>query len=92
MNQQLDALVRKVVFGSSPEAPTSDLDKYLFLRRFCALLFVPLFISFALGLAFDAPTLLWIVLGVGAAAWLVTAVKLPFDLRRERRRPPDSAV
>jgi hypothetical protein len=86
MNQRLDALVRRVVFGTSREAATSDLEKYLFLRRYCALLFVPLSMSFGLGLALGAPTLLWIALGLGAAAWLVTAVKLPFDLRRERRR------
>jgi Zn-dependent membrane protease YugP len=86
MNQKLDALVRRVVFGPSREAATSDLEKYLFLRRYCVLLFVPLLIAFVLGLVFGAPMLLWIVLGLGAAAWLTTVVKLPFDLRRERRR------
>jgi len=86
MNQKLDTLVRRVVFGPSREGATSDLEKYLFLRRYCALLFVPLLIAFVLGLAFGAPILLWIVLGLGAAAWLTTVVKLPFDLRRERRR------
>lgn len=90
MNQKLDTLVRRVVFGSSPELPSSELDNYLFLRRFSVLLFVPLFISLVLGLAFGAPTLLWIVLAVGWAAWLTTVVKLPFDIRRERRRPPET--
>jgi hypothetical protein len=86
MNQNLDALFRRVVFGPSREAATSDLEKYLFLRRYCALLFVPLLIAFVLGLVFGAPMVLWIVLGLGAAAWLTTVFKLPFDLRRERRR------
>jgi hypothetical protein len=87
MNQKLDALVRRVVFGPYREAAnSSDLEKYLFLRRYCALFFVPLLISFVLGLALGAPMLLWIVLGVAAALWLWTVVKLPFDLRRERRR------
>lgn|GEM_PF-6671989 len=74
------------MLGRSREAATSDLEKYLFLRRYCALLLVPLLIAFVLCLALGAPTLLWIVLGVGAAAWLLTVVKLPFELRRERRR------
>lgn len=86
MNQKLDALVRRVVFGPSPEPPASELDKYLFLRRFSVLLSVPLLIGLVLGLAFGAPTLFWIVLGVGTACCLVTVVKLPFDIRRERRR------
>lgn len=86
MNRKLDALVRKVVLGSPPGPSASELEKYLFLRRFSARLLVFLLVAFGLGLAFGAPMLLWIVLGVGAAAWLVTAVKLPFDLRRERRR------
>jgi hypothetical protein len=91
MNQKLDALVRRVVFGPSREAATSDLDKYLFLGRFCTLCFVPVLIASVLGLIFGAPTLLWIVLGVGAAAWLTTMVKLPFDIRRERRRSDSGA-
>jgi hypothetical protein len=87
MNQKLDALVRRAVFGRYCEAAnSSDLEKYLFLRRFCALFFVPLAISSGLALAIGAPTLLWIVLAVGDFAWLTTVVKLPFDLRRERRR------
>ena len=64
---------------------TTDLDKLLFLRRFLALVAVPLLLSLVLGLARGAPTLLWGVLGVGWACWLVSAVKLPFDLRRERQ-------
>jgi hypothetical protein len=86
MNHKLDAVLRRVVFGPSREAAKSDLEKYLFLRRYCALLFVPLLIALVLGLVFGAPLLLWIILGLGAAAWLTTVVKLPFDLRRERRR------
>jgi hypothetical protein len=89
--RELDALVRRVVFGSSREAAASDLEKYRFLRRYCALLFVPLLISLVLALVLGAPTLLWIVLGVGSAAWLTTAVKLPFDLRRERRQGDGSS-
>jgi hypothetical protein len=86
MNQKLDALVRRVLFGPSPEWPPSDLDKYVFLGRFCTLCFVPVLIASVLGLVFGAPALLWIVLGVGWAVWLTTVVKLPFDIRRERRR------
>ena len=86
MNQKLDALVRRVVLGPSPDPPTSELDKYLFLRRFSALTSVPLLIGLVFGLAFGAPTLFWIVLGVGTAAWLTTVLKLPFDIRRERQR------
>ena len=74
------------MFGASRGPATSDLEKYLFLRRFCALFFVPLSISSGLALAIGAPTFLWIVLVVGDVAWLTTVVKLPFDLRRERRR------
>jgi hypothetical protein len=86
MNQKLEALCRRVVFGPSRKVASSDLEKYLFLRRYCALLFVPLLISFVLCLTLGAPTPLWIVLGVGAVAWLTTVAKLPFDLKRERRR------
>jgi hypothetical protein len=86
MNQRLEALVRRVAFGPSREAATSDLEQYLFLRRFCALFFVPLSLATGLALVTGAPTLLWIVLVVGDAAWLTTVVKLPVDLRRERRR------
>lgn len=86
MNQKLDSLFRRVVFGPSRAAAGSDLEKYLFLRRYSALLSLPLLISCVLAAVFGAPPVLWIVLGLGAAAWLTTVVKIPFDLRRERRR------
>jgi RHS repeat-associated protein len=87
MNQKLDAVIRRVLFGPYSKAgASSDLEKYLLLRRYCALWFIPLAILFVLGLAFGAPTLVWILFGVVAALWLWTVVKLPFDLRRERRR------
>jgi hypothetical protein len=86
VNQKLQALSRRVVFGPSPELPASDLEKYLFIRRFAALLSIPLLISLGAGLAFGAPMWLWIVLGVGWAGWLMTAAELPFAIRRERRR------
>ena len=87
MNQKLDALIRRVLFGPYRKAgAASDLEKYLFLRRYCALWFVPLAILFVLGLVFGASTPVWILFGVVAAIWLTTVVKLPFDLRRERRR------
>jgi hypothetical protein len=91
MNRKLDALVRRVVFGPYTGPPTSDLDKYLFQRRYYALLFIPLLIGFVSALASGAPTPFWIVLGVVVALWLVTAVKLPFDIRRERRRSERSS-
>jgi hypothetical protein len=91
MNQKLDALVRRVVFGPAPKRPTSDLDKLLFMRRFSALVSVPLLISLISGLAFGAPTWLWIVLSVGTACLLTTVLKLPFDIRRERRRSDTSS-
>ena len=79
------------MFGPSREAATSDLDKYLFLRRYSMLCFVPVLIASVLGLVFGAPTLLWVVLGVGWALWLTTMVKLPFDIRRERQRSDSGA-
>jgi hypothetical protein len=62
------------------------LEKYLFLRRYCALLSIPVLLSVVLALPHGAPTVLWIVVGLGAVAWVTTIVKLPFDLKRERRR------
>jgi hypothetical protein len=77
----------KVVFGSPPGPTASTLDKLLFLRRFWARLLVLLAISFAVGLASGIPTFALIVLGgVLAGFWLVAAVKLWAELRRERRR------
>lgn len=87
MNQKLDALVRRVLFGPYRKAgASSDLEKYRFMGRFSTLCFVPVLIASLVCLVFGAPTPVWIVLGVGWALWLVTVVKLPFDLRRERRR------
>jgi hypothetical protein len=86
MNQKLDALARRVLFGPSPQWPPSDLEKYRFQGRYSTLCFVPVLIVSVVSLVFGAPTPVWIVLGVGWALWLVTVVKLPFDLRRERRR------
>jgi hypothetical protein len=87
MNQKLDTVLRRVLFGPYRKAgASSDLDRYLFLRRYCALWFVPLAILFVLGLIFGAPTPVWILFGIVVAFWLTTVVKLPFDLRRERRR------
>jgi hypothetical protein len=86
LNQKLDAVAKRVVFGPSRAPATSDLEKYLFLRRYCVLLSIPVLLSVVLALAYGAPTVLWIAVGVGVVAWLTTVVKLPFDLRRERRR------
>jgi hypothetical protein len=86
MNPKRDTLVRRVVFGPFRAPATTDLEKYLFLRRYCVLLSIPVLLSVVLALAYGAPTVVWIVVGVGVVAWLTTIVKLPFDLRRERRR------
>lgn len=85
-------MIRRVVFGPNRQAgAASDLEKYLFLRRYCALWFVVLATLFILGLTFGAPMPVWIVLGVVVALWFTTVVKLPFDIRRERRRAVDRA-
>ena len=91
MNRQLDALARKVVFGSPPGPTAASVDKLLFARRFWARLLVLLLIALLSGVALGAPTFLWIALGVGTACWLVGAVKLWADLRRERHRSDSGA-
>lgn len=92
MNQRLDALVRKVVFGSPPGAMAAEVDKLRFVRRLWARLFLILLVGFVLAAAEGSPTVIWVVLGVPTAALLVGSVKLWADLRRERRRPPGSAA
>jgi len=87
MSQHLDRLARRVIFGpGGAESIVTDLDKLRFMRRFLALAGVPLSLALVLALAWGAPTLLWIVMGVGWASWLSSALKLPFDLRREHQR------
>jgi len=91
-NQRLNRLARRVIYGpGGAESIVTELDKLLFMRRFLALSAIPLLTSVVLGLVVGAPTWLWIVLGVGGADGLTSAVKLPFEISRERRRTDGSS-
>jgi hypothetical protein len=86
VKRQLGPNVRRVVLGPPPPPSAAVADKLRFLRDVWVRIVVLLTVALVWGLVAGAPVALWIVLGVAWAAWLVGALKLWADLRRERRR------
>jgi len=85
-------LAWRVVYGSRSEPPRSELEKYLWMRRFYAILAVLLFSSLAVCFALGTPTVVWVGLALLSLLWLASVVKLPFEIRRARRRNDDHAA
>jgi hypothetical protein len=86
MSKRLEALVRRVVFGSPPGAIATQLEKLRFFQRLYARLGLMMLIGFVFAAIDRAPTFMWVFLGVLTAALLVGCVQLWVHLRRERRQ------
>lgn len=77
------------IYGPPPPKGAPTIETWRFVRRIYTRSFqftVPLWILVALD---GGPTWLWIVLGIGAATWLLGFISVNLRIRRLHTNPPD---